>query len=163
MFTWYSNKSGWEEELSIITQCQCWLIAISYQMYTLNIWGGVIEDTLSSKVIESCLFRLKLKANYSKRFSTYHTYLWEYSKSFCWVWEDLIIHRSVTCIYNLNCLIYWLINTSCSKNNLIRRTYFDHGNEWLWAWWKWVSNKSDTQTRRWIYFFIQSFFKLWFF
>jgi len=53
------------------------------QMDTLNITSRMIKHALSSKIVESWLFRFKLKTNQRERFTWDHSNKWICSECFC--------------------------------------------------------------------------------
>ena len=55
------------------------------QMDALNVTSRMIKDALSCKIVETSLFRLKLKANERERFSRNHSNTWENSECLGWI------------------------------------------------------------------------------
>lgn len=100
-------------------------------MDTLNIRRRVVEYALGSKVVESGLFWLEFKADYTEWFAIDHSYWGVCSEGFGRILHDFIEDRSIAGVDYLDGLIHWFIDSCWSKDDLIGWTDLDHWDEGL--------------------------------
>jgi hypothetical protein len=65
----------------------------------------MIKDALSSEIVKASLFGLEFKTNKRKRFSIDHADGRECTECLGGILQDFIVHRSVTCVYDLYSLV----------------------------------------------------------
>jgi len=78
----------------------------------LNVLRIVVENILSYEIVISWVFWIEFKAYNVKALALDQTSTWKCSECQCGILHYFVINRSVTCIVNLNCLVYWFVWTT---------------------------------------------------
>ena len=129
----HTGECGRKEQLGPVAQRNLGSVAETHQVNCLDTGGGVVEDALSSEVVEARSFGLELKANDSKRLPIDYPNLRIRPESLGGVLEHLEVHGSVASVHNLHSLVHRLVHSRRRKRHLVGGRNLDHGDEHLGA------------------------------
>lgn len=121
----------WEEQFLVVAQLEGRLVAVSHQIDLLDVCGVVIVDALGLEVELSWLSRVELEADDTKALAVDETHRRESLESLGGILEDFVVHRGVTRVRNLDCLVYRLVWATTWESYVILWAQFHHRDEWL--------------------------------